>query len=84
MGCQAILFISGMHTFSNKKRYFIIDQQIARHFVHYSEYHYNPPSLLCNSNNKPFCYLANHDILTIRELFTLLNIPLRIVESILL
>ena len=27
------------------KRYFIIDQQIARHFVHYSEYLSTPPLL---------------------------------------
>ena len=26
----------------NVKRYFIIDQQIARHFVHYIEYPYDP------------------------------------------
>ena len=30
------------------KRYFIIDQQIARHFVHYSECLSNPLYLLCN------------------------------------
>ena len=33
------------------KIYFIIDQQIARHFVHYSECLDNPPSLLSNSNS---------------------------------
>ena len=33
------------------KRYFIIVKQIARHFVHYSECLYHPPSHLCNSNN---------------------------------
>ena len=33
------------------KRYFRLDQQIARHFVHYSESLYHPPILLCNSNN---------------------------------
>ena len=33
------------------KRYFIIDQQIAWHFVPSSEYFLNHPSLLCNSNN---------------------------------
>ena len=33
------------------KRYFIVVQQIARHFVHYRECLYHPPSLLCNSNN---------------------------------
>ena len=40
------------------KRYFLIDQQLARHFVHYSEW-YTTPSLLCNSNNYPFSYFMN-------------------------
>ena len=33
------------------KRYFMIDQQIARHFLQYSDCLSNPPSLLFNSNN---------------------------------
>ena len=33
------------------KKYFIIDQQIARHFLQYNECLSNPPSLLSNSNN---------------------------------
>ena len=35
------------------KIYFIIEQQIAWHFVHYSEYLYypSPSPLLCNSND---------------------------------
>ena len=45
------------HTLS--KTYFIIDQQIARHFVHYSECIYHPPSLLCNSYNQPFSYFKD-------------------------
>ena len=50
--------------FSSNNRYFIIDQQIAGHFVHYSECLFHPPSLLCHSNNQPFSYFkvsANHD-----------------------
>ena len=43
------LFIAN-HMYMSK-RYFIIDQQIARHFVHYSKCLDNPPSLLSNSNN---------------------------------
>ena len=34
-----------------KENIFIIDQQIARHVVQYSECLYNPPSLLYNSNS---------------------------------
>ena len=41
------------------KIYLIIDQQIAQHFVQYSECLSNPPSLLCNSNNQPFSYFKN-------------------------
>ena len=37
------------HTLS--KTYFIIDQQIARHFVNYSEFIYHPSSLLWKSYN---------------------------------
>ena len=33
------------------KRYFIIDQQIACHFVHFGECYSNFPSLLCNSDD---------------------------------
>ena len=44
-----IFFISSYKVIALNKRYFIIDQQIARHFVHFSEYIYHP--LLCNSNN---------------------------------
>ena len=33
----------------DNKTYFIIYQQIARHFVHYIENLSNPPFLLCNS-----------------------------------
>ena len=36
---------------SNNKSNFIIDQQIAEHFVHYSGCLYHPPPLLCNLNN---------------------------------
>ena len=36
------------------KRYFIIDQQIARHFVHYSECLSNPPSLYATQMINPF------------------------------
>ena len=50
---------------SPKKRFLILDQQIARYFVHYSKCLYHPPSLLCNSNNNnPFLTSrigANHD-----------------------
>ena len=31
-----------------EKIYFIIDQQIAQHFVQYSECLWNPPLLVCN------------------------------------
>ena len=33
------------------KRYFILDQQIARYFVQYSECISNPPAFIFNSNN---------------------------------
>ena len=33
-----------------RKKYFMIDQQIAWHFVHLSQCFSNPLSLLCNSN----------------------------------
>ena len=39
------------HFLYHHKRYLIIDQQIARHLMHYSDCLYNPHSLLCNSNN---------------------------------
>ena len=39
-----------MH-YTKYKRYFKIDQQIARHSVQFSECLLNPPSLLGNSNN---------------------------------
>ena len=47
-GCLSELQYGGMHVY---KRYFIIDQQIVRHFVQFSESLPNPPSLICNSNN---------------------------------
>ena len=46
------------------KRYSIIDQQIARHFVHYTECLYHHPSLLYNSYNSHFLasrISANYD-----------------------
>ena len=52
------------------KRYFMIDQQIARKLVYYSECLSNPPSLLSNSNNFRVGSLAN------RKILLLLNIPL--------
>ena len=42
-----------------RNRNFIIDQQIARHFVHFIKYLYQSPFLLCNSNNYPFSYYKN-------------------------
>ena len=39
-----------------KKRYFMIDQQIAQHYLHYSKCLYHPPSLVCDSNDKPISY----------------------------
>ena len=66
-----------------EKRYLIIDQQIALHFVHCSECLYYPPSLLYNSNNQPFLYFK--DLIQSRErvrflvnqgILILLNIPL--------
>ena len=60
---DTITFWKPNFNYNNKgryKRYFIIDQQIARHFVHYCEC----LSLLCNSNNKPFftsSISANHN-----------------------
>ena len=44
------------------KRYFIIDQQIAWHFVHYSEYLYRHPSFLFKSNNYPFLIQGSQPI----------------------
>ena len=46
-------FIEIIGTF---KRDFIIEEEIARHFVQYSVClsYFVLPSLLCNSNNKPF------------------------------
>ena len=64
------------------KRYFIIDQQIAQHFGHYSECLYNPLSLLCNSNNKPISYFKalnqyqRVEILANRGILKLVNVPL--------
>ena len=65
------------------KRYFIIDQQIACHFVHYSECLYQPPSHLCNSNNQPFSWFkdlsqsrSKFGILAIRGIFILVNVSL--------
>ena len=45
-----LTYLSHSPLLSLSKRYLIIDQQIARLFVNYSECLYNPPSLLCNSN----------------------------------
>ena len=42
-----------------KTRYFIKDQQKAWNFVHYSQYLYHSPYLLCNSNNKPFFHFKD-------------------------
>ena len=36
---------------TTKKRYFLLDLQIARPFLPYSEYLYHPSSLLCNLYN---------------------------------
>ena len=46
------------------KRYFMIDQQIARHFVHYSEYIYHPLPFYTTKIINPFLnsrISANHD-----------------------
>ena len=46
------------------KRYFLIDQQIARHFVHYSECLYHPLIYYATQIINPFLtlrILANHD-----------------------
>ena len=59
------------------KIYFIIEQQIARHFVQYSEFLSNPPQIL-----KPFIIQRPHPItikgryLANREIFIPLNVPL--------
>ena len=48
-----------------RKIYFIVDQQIARHFVHYSERLSNPLSFYATQIIKPFHnsrISANHDI----------------------
>ena len=48
----------------NNKRYFIIDQQIARHFVHYSECLSNLTSFYTIQLINPFLIsriTANHD-----------------------
>ena len=50
--------------FSIKKKYFIIDQQIARHCVHYSECLSNPLSFNATQITTPFLnsrISANHD-----------------------
>ena len=42
----------------------MIDQQIARHFVHYSEYPSNPLTFYANQKNNPYLNFrisANHD-----------------------
>ena len=49
------------------KRYFIIDQKIARHFVQYNESLSTFPFLLCNSNNKPFRSIQGSQLITIKN-----------------
>ena len=44
------------------KRYLLIDQQIARNFVHYSDCLSNPPSLLSTQLINSFNYLGSHPI----------------------
>jgi hypothetical protein len=45
-----------------QQKIFHRDQQIARHFVHYSECLSNPPSHLSNSNNTPFLIQGSRPI----------------------
>ena len=48
----------------SKKRYSIIDQQIAQHFAHCSEYLYHPLPFYATQNITPFLTLsisANHN-----------------------
>ena len=50
------MIMIGKQVLGKYKRYFRIDQQISRHFMHYGECPYHPPYLLSNSNNKPVSY----------------------------
>ena len=47
-------FPAGFLAFQGFEQKMLIDQQIAQHFVQYSEFLLNAPSLLCHSNNSPF------------------------------
>ena len=56
--------IIGTQSPSYDKRYFIIDHQIARYFVHFSECLLNPLSFYATQIIIPFLHLrisANHD-----------------------
>ena len=56
--------LMGLQILSSAKRYFIIDQQIARHFVLYSECLYHPLSFYGNQIITLFLtstILAKHD-----------------------
>ena len=61
---QLSLVLESIELRVNRKRYFIIDQQIVQHFVHYSKCLSNPPSFYANEIINPFLnkmILANHD-----------------------
>ena len=70
--CSLICFI-GL-----KKRHFIIDQQIAWHFVHYSECLYHLPSLLSTQITTPFLTsrFSTRHYKGLGLIFILLNGPL--------
>ena len=76
MGEQGRILLLGKY-----ERDTIIDQQIARHFVQYSECLSNPPSLLISMQLKQltlskFKDLIQSRILNNREVLTPLNVPL--------
>ena len=51
---QLSLVLESIELRVNRKRYFIVDQQIVQHFVHYSKCLSNPPSFYATEIINPF------------------------------